>query len=211
MSSQPVLAAWRRDMIFTEAAFEYARAIRPRSQMDTWAAECKIQSSSLQKKFMYDIREKPVFIMRAKEQVDSLRAVCTAWKRELPREILGRYYEIMEQVRVMSNFQETTDSKQIVIGMDGVVVKYQKAINKAETQTEKEVHNDLRLASLLLSTKLKFLANVLEGVAAEKVTLGDVVLIMPEIVGLDDERIVALWQLMKLATLRKTAGIDHLE
>ena len=179
--------------------------------MDTWAAECKIQSSSLQKKFMYDIREKPVFIMRAKEQVDSLRAVCTAWKRELPREILGRYYEIMEQVRVMSNFQETTDSKQIVIGMDGVVVKYQKAINKAETQTEKEVHNDLRLASLLLSTKLKFLANVLEGVAAEKVTLGDVVLIMPEIVGLDDECIVALWQLMKLATLRKTAGIDHLE
>jgi hypothetical protein len=200
MSSQPVLQAWRRDMIFTDAAFEYVRAInryaiaqpspQAGSQMNSWATECKKQSSSMDK-FMFDIREKPAFIMRAKEQVDSLRAACTAWKRELPPEILGRPDEILEQVRTVTYFREIIDSKQIVTGMEGVVVEYEKAISKAETQTEKEFRNDLALASLLLSMKLNILADVLEGVAAEKITFGDVVLILPEIVGLDDQCIVA--------------------
>ena len=99
---------------------------------------------------------------------------------------------------------------QVVISMEGIVIEYEKAISKAETRTE-EVSNDLGLACLLLKMKLKFMAAVLEGVAAEKMTFSDVMLILPKIVRLDDQCIVGLWHLTKLATLRRSAGTDHLE
>jgi hypothetical protein len=170
MSSQPVLAAWRRDMIFTDAAFEYARTDCPSplaqpstqlntiltsnivvmhdlltssddsldaqltfmasllrrwpkqdagvsftpelfredlakqlkySQMESWATACKKESSSIEK-FYCEIREKPKFILRAREQAGSLQTLCTPWGREVQLELFGRPDGIMEQVRCMS-------------------------------------------------------------------------------------------------------------